>query len=97
MGAIILKRALQAAMAIAAAAGLFGSANLLASSAEKPVKRTWVTAPPAPQNQGWPEVEQKNGGCLSCHTKTDAGTMHRSPAVALGCVDCHGGNSAARN
>ncbi|MDB5718420.1 MAG: repeat protein precursor, partial [Sphingomonas bacterium] len=42
-------------------------------------------------------VEQKNGGCLSCHTKTDAGTMHRSPAVALGCVDCHGGNSAARN
>ena len=38
------------------------------------------------------EVEKKNEGCLSCHTKTDAPTMHRSPGVRLACVDCHGGN-----
>ena len=37
------------------------------------------------------EVDTKNEGCLSCHTKTDAPTMHRSEAVRLACVDCHGG------
>ena len=38
------------------------------------------------------EVEKKNNGCLSCHTKSDAPTMHKSPAVRLACVDCHGGH-----
>ena len=28
----------------------------------------------------------------SCHTQSDGHTMHRSPAVVLGCTDCHGGN-----
>ncbi len=39
------------------------------------------------------EVETKNSGCISCHTQTDAPTMHNSPSVRLACVDCHGGRS----
>ncbi|MGH7964409.1 MAG: hypothetical protein ACRERD_21765, partial [Candidatus Binatia bacterium] len=40
------------------------------------------------------EVEQKNAGCLSCHEGIEFESMHASPAVRLGCVDCHGGNGA---
>ena len=29
-----------------------------------------------------------------CHTASDAPTMHTTPAVVLGCADCHGGNPA---
>jgi hypothetical protein len=38
------------------------------------------------------EADQKSAGCKSCHTKSDSATMHSSPAVRLGCTDCHGGN-----
>jgi hypothetical protein len=38
------------------------------------------------------DVDAKSVGCLSCHTKTDAPTMHLSQTVRLGCVDCHGGD-----
>ena len=31
--------------------------------------------------------------CLSCHTRTDAPSMHSSNGVKLGCTECHGGNS----
>ena len=96
MGALILRRAIRAALALAAFAGLSGSGSLLASEGEKAVVRSYVPAPPAPASQSWSEVEQKNDGCLSCPTKTDAGTMHRSPAVTLGCVDCHGGNGGVK-
>lgn len=33
-------------------------------------------------------------GCISCHTSTDAATMHKNPAVVIGCADCHGGDSS---
>jgi hypothetical protein len=42
------------------------------------------------------EADRKSAGCRSCHTKTDSETMHTSPAVRLGCTDCHGGNSEIR-
>jgi hypothetical protein len=42
------------------------------------------------------EADRKSAGCRSCHTKTDSQTMHTSPAVRLGCTDCHGGNSDIR-
>ena len=42
------------------------------------------------------EADRKSAGCRSCHTKTDRETMHASPAVRLGCTDCHGGNSDIR-
>ena len=30
---------------------------------------------------------------MSCHTATDQPSMHVSPGVVLGCVDCHGGDA----
>ena len=38
-------------------------------------------------------VEAKSSGCLRCHTGIEP--MHASPAVRLGCVDCHGGDASA--
>lgn len=38
------------------------------------------------------QVDQKSKGCRSCHTEIDSPSMHKSPAVHIGCVDCHGGN-----
>ncbi|MXO89057.1 hypothetical protein [Alteraurantiacibacter aestuarii] len=67
-----------------------------AGGGETPVERDYslVTALPAPQNQSVAEMIAKSEGCNSCHVQTDAPTMHLSPAVRLGCVDCHGGNPA---
>ncbi len=80
-------------------AGLVGASSLGAAEGEKPKVRDYslVRAAPAPRTQTQAEAEAKSGsaresGCLSCHVQTDAPTMHRSPAVVLGCVDCHGGN-----
>jgi hypothetical protein len=42
------------------------------------------------------QVKQSSEGCLDCHTKTDAPTMHKNPAVQIGCADCHGGDAAIR-
>jgi hypothetical protein len=55
-----------------------------------------VLAAPAPAQQTAAEAEAKSVGCVSCHTDTDAKTMHASPAVVLGCTDCHGGNPTVR-
>jgi hypothetical protein len=40
------------------------------------------------------EADRKSKGCLKCHTGIES--MHKSPAVKLGCTDCHGGNAEAR-
>jgi hypothetical protein len=74
--------------------GLLAS-PLLASEGEKPVERdyTLVRVPPAPRTQDWDSAEGKSAGCVSCHTDTDRKTMHSTPAVVLGCTDCHGGNA----
>ncbi len=65
-----------------------------ASDAEKPVKRLYRFTPPAPKTQSIADVLAKSSGCYSCHTKTDEPSMHESPAVQLGCVDCHGGDAS---
>ncbi len=67
-----------------------------AADKEKPVKRDYslVFAPSAPARQSELEVLAKSEGCNTCHVKTDAPTMHTSPAVRLGCTDCHGGNAS---
>jgi len=72
------------------------ASRTFASDEEKPVKRDYslVTAPPAPARQSISEVKMKSAGCLSCHVETDAPSMHATPAVQLGCTDCHGGNSS---
>jgi hypothetical protein len=77
------------------AAGAFVLAgSSLASEEEKPVDVHYVTAPAAPTSQTTEMVDRKSLGCVSCHTRTDASSMHVSSAVKLGCTDCHGGNSA---
>jgi hypothetical protein len=80
------------------AAGISGVSQLGASEVEKAVVRDYslVRAAPAPRTQEPADADAKSNGCLSCHVATDAPTMHRSPAVVLGCVDCHGGNPAVR-
>ena len=55
-------------------------------SAKLPAKN-WI-------DQTWDEANRKSAGCVECHTSTDAHTMHTSPNVVLGCIDCHGGNAA---
>ncbi|MDY7098772.1 MAG: hypothetical protein SXU28_11590 [Pseudomonadota bacterium] len=69
-----------------------------AADKEKPVKRdyTRVIAPPAPARQSVAEMQAKSEGCNTCHIKTDAPTMHTTPAVRLGCTDCHGGDANVR-
>ncbi|MFL6843351.1 MAG: hypothetical protein ACJ8ER_00535 [Allosphingosinicella sp.] len=71
---------------------------LSASEGEKPVARDYslVRAEPAPRTQEWDAAEAKSAGCVSCHTDSDRKTMHATPAVVLGCTDCHGGNPAIR-
>jgi hypothetical protein len=67
-------------------------AILSASDEEKPVARVYFPAPPAPMSQTPEQVAEKSAGCLSCHTRTDEPSMHATPAVRLGCADCHGGD-----
>src|SRR5262245_28122809 len=82
--------------AVAAIAGVLSLATFQgadASSSKKAVERKYVATPPAPLGQTPEAAREKSAGCLSCHTQTDSLSMHVSPAVQLGCVDCHGGNS----
>ncbi len=58
------------------------------------VERDYVTAPNAPAFQTWNQADAKSTGCVTCHTDSDRKTMHASPAVVLGCTDCHGGNAS---
>ena len=39
------------------------------------------------------QADAKSAGCIKCHS--DAHDPHYSPAVKLGCTDCHGGNPTA--
>jgi hypothetical protein len=71
-------------------------APLIAAEVEKAVPRDYslVRAAAAPRTQEWDAADAKSAGCVSCHTASDARTMHTSQAVVLGCTDCHGGNPA---
>lgn len=97
-----LTQPLMRTLALVIGAGLLALAMLagdtMAADKEKPVKREYsrVIAPPAPAQQSVAEMDAKSAGCLTCHTKSDAPTMHLSPAVRLGCTDCHGGDTSVR-
>ncbi len=69
-----------------------------AADKEKPTYRDYslVTVPAAPARQSQAEMDAKSEGCYTCHLQTDAPTMHTTPAVRLGCTDCHGGNASVR-
>ncbi len=77
----------------AACFGLLAITPAGAADKEKAVKRSYVTAPPAPFGQTQAAADAKSEGCYSCHTDTDKATMHASPGVVLGCTDCHGGDA----
>ena len=54
-------------------------------------------APPAPGFETPALAEAQSAGCRSCHTASDARTMHSAPGVTLGCADCHGGDPSVVN
>jgi len=65
-----------------------------ASEEEKPARVEYRFTPPAPREQSEADMMAKSEGCYSCHVRTDRPTMHATPAVRLGCTDCHGGDAA---
>ncbi len=91
----MIKARLAAASTLLAALGVL-AATAVGSPTEKPVARTYVTHPPAPASQTRAQADAKTAGCMSCHTATDQHTMHRNPAVILGCTDCHGGDATVK-
>ncbi len=48
-----------------------------------------------PRQQSPEDVQRKSAGCLTCHTATDAPSMHAT-AQPIGCADCHGGDPTVR-
>ena len=85
------------ALVLAGGAMIVGGSGSAAEK-ETEVKRDYskVRAGDAPAQQTVAEMMAKSDGCYSCHVKTDAPTMHATPAVRLGCVDCHGGDASVR-
>jgi hypothetical protein len=55
--------------------------------------QTREPAPPTLLRQPQAQAAEKSRGCVSCHEGIEP--MHASPAVKLGCTDCHGGNAVA--
>jgi len=70
--------------------------HLLADDEEAAVERTYAKTPDAPRGQSQEEADAKSAGCISCHTKSDAPSMHDNSAVLLGCADCHGGDASVK-
>ena len=70
--------------------------RLLADDEEVAVERTYVKTPDAPRGQSQEDADAKSAGCISCHTKSDAPSMHDNVAVVLGCADCHGGDAMVK-
>ncbi|MGH8372738.1 MAG: hypothetical protein ACRETO_08400 [Gammaproteobacteria bacterium] len=67
--------------------------TLLLLAAAVKIHAATADYPAAPAQQSAAAAEQKSIGCNSCHSKSDAPTMHPFPGVNLGCVDCHGGDA----
>ncbi len=74
--------------------GIFFTLNVaLAAEKVRKVERDYALAPNAPKTQTKAQMNAKSEGCISCHKNTDEKTMHETPAIKLGCTDCHGGNA----
>src|SRR2546428_7260506 len=86
--------AVAATILVAASVGILQSCWLSGGyEGERPMAAADVTPlPPDVMMQTQEEADRKSVGCVSCHTQTDAPTMHLSPTVRLGCADCHGGS-----
>ena len=70
--------------------------RLLADDEDVAVERTYIKTADAPRGQSQEEADAKSAGCISCHTKSDAPSMHDNVAVVLGCADCHGGDASVK-
>ncbi len=91
----MMARKLFAFLAFALMTLAFGASIVRASEEEKPLKIEYRFTPPAPREQSEADVRAKSEGCYSCHTRTDQPSMHTTPAVRLGCTDCHGGDATS--
>ena len=96
----MMTRKLLALLAFVLMGASFAVSMAYAAGGEKPVKVEYRFSPPAPKEQPGKTFEEreaavmaKSKGCYSCHTQTDAPSMHATPAVQLGCTDCHGGDA----
>jgi len=78
-------------VAILAGAGLLGGLLVVGLSS-----RGLAQAPSTLSTQSPEEADRKSAGCVTCHTDTDAKTMHTAASVRLGCTDCHGGDPTAK-
>ncbi|HET7712058.1 MAG TPA: hypothetical protein VFL80_09035, partial [Thermoanaerobaculia bacterium] len=72
---------------------LAGGAAALVVAATAYTIRAQSPAEHALLRQSDAEAAEKSRGCLSCHEGIEP--MHASPAVKLGCIDCHGGDASA--
>ncbi len=86
----------QALIAVTSLAVAVGIAAIASDEHGKPVEREWKTAAAAPLLQTREQAGARSAGCMDCHRETDEPSMHASPAVVLGCTDCHGGDAAVR-
>jgi cytochrome c553 len=86
------------ALLLAVMALLAGVATtrLLANDEEVAIERHYAKAPDAPRGQTQEEADTKSNGCISCHSASDAPSMHDNQAVLLGCADCHGGDATVK-
>ncbi len=62
-------------------------------SAESAPEEESEIVEPIKQGFNQAQVNEASAGCLDCHTKTDAPSMHKNPAVLIGCAHCHGGDA----
>ena len=67
-----------------------------AAEGEHPRHIDYVPTAPAPRAQLPEQAMGKSAGCITCHTRTDSFSMHKTPGVILGCVDCHGGDASVK-
>ena len=78
------------------AAGPAEARQAAISPPESPRAITHTPTAPAPKWQTQKIADEKSAGCLTCHSKSDEPSMHRSGGVILGCTDCHGGDQGVR-
>ncbi len=91
-----MKQQLSCALLLIALAGAGMVSGIVRAEEEEAVEREYTTAPPSPAHQSRAAADAKSEGCVTCHTASDAPSMHASPSVVLGCTDCHGGNAQVR-
>ncbi len=76
---------------IAVFVGLAVGIVVLAQTSTPPTQYSALSTQHSLSTQTQAEADAKSRGCLSCHEGIEP--MHASPAVKLGCTDCHGGDA----